>query len=141
MKEDGNKKGVGVFQIDMRFHASAISATDAMNVTQAADYMGKILRGWYDDHVTAMTAVGYPLNGTNSLIAIGAAIHSYNSGKAYTRTHDRKNKGQFNYTLHQGFRDALNQSNIGPLDTGTTNVDYVSSIWNIAIDCFGFNKR
>ena len=141
VKEDGNSKGIGIFQIDMRFHSKNISVNDAMNIDTSADYMGKILRNWYDDHVTAMTSVGYSLNGENSLIAIAAAIHSYNSGKAYSRNYDKNNKGQFIYKLDRGFKDALDGKKVSPLDNGTTHSNYVSTVWDIAIDCFGFNKR
>jgi len=44
-------------------------------------------------------------------------------------------------TLDAIFKDALDQQNIGPLDKGTNNSNYVSSVWDIAIDCFGFNKQ
>jgi YD repeat-containing protein len=140
-KENGLTKGVGAFQIDMRYHSTKISAQDALNVEKSAMYMGQILRGWYDDHVEALQGTGYTFNSANSLIAIAAAIHSYNSGKAYSRDYDKNDKSKFVYTLTDRFKNALDQQNVGPLDENTTGGNYVSTVWNIAIDCFGFSKK
>lgn len=142
VKEIGGGKGRGVFQIDMGWHSGSISEADAMDMTESAFYMGKILRGWYDDHYEAAQASGYSIvnNSRPSVSSIAASIHAYNSGKAYTRHYKNpKDVSQgFNYTLSNGFKSVLDGGGVNSLDAGTTGLNYVSNVWNIARDCFGY---
>ena len=109
--------GVGVFQIDMRYHGGKISAQEAMNIPTAARYAAGLLASSFDF---------YSSQGFSEELSEAAAIRDYNASPG--RGHRR--------TLAY-LRQAEKTGDVGALNGGTTGRNYVSNVLDIARHCFG----
>jgi RHS repeat-associated protein len=104
------ERGMGVFQIDARYHPDAIPI--AYNIPQAAAYAAGLLGDSYDL---------YRLKGSSNGVAMGQAVRDYNASSTFTA---------FFGLVYAGTGDE------GFLDIGTTGQSYVSNVLEIASDCF-----
>ena len=148
-----NGGGRGIFQIDTTQQRLSDEekkeleklAMDSDVGTQAL-LAATFLDNFYTDHVYAMTHNGYSVTeGQNARLnhikAIGASVHAYNSGKLYTVKIVDSKTGEIEITLKSQFKAFLQPTGkISDLDKGTVG-NYVSNVWDIAIDCFGMGMR
>jgi hypothetical protein len=106
-------RGVGVWQIDRRYHGD-VSIKQALNIPFAANYSAGLL----SDSINSFVDQGYSYD-----LSVGAAIRGYNSSQKRTKRHPDI------YTL-------LSSGNIRDLDRGTAHGNYVSQVLAIAKNCF-----
>jgi soluble lytic murein transglycosylase-like protein len=113
--ENGTRggRGVGVWQIDRRYHGD-VSIEQALNIRFSANYSAGLL----SDSINSFVDRGYSYD-----LSVGAAIRGYNSSQKRTKRHPDV------YTL-------LKSGTIQGLDVGTAHGNYVSQVLAIAKNCF-----